>query len=174
MPNVIFLDCTCISYIKPTCFDLFIILVIAYVNIYILHVLALCENMLEFCFCSPVSLILGPGTGRFQSDNYKASGILMASTSFSCHFRKQLLVCRHWSTFENILGPREMWKMYKLPRRHGGGCSRMQHKSHFCPFRKQYLMTLYPWPRLTPTSAAWIIGIVQVENVQNTSKGFFI
>lgn len=142
------------------------------VNIYILHVLALCENMWEFCFCSPVFLILGPGTGRFQSDNYKASGILMASTSFSCHFRKQHLVCRHWSTFENILGPREMWKMYKLPRRHGGGCSRMQHKSHFCPFRKQYLMTLYPWPRLTPTSAAWIIGIVQVENVQNTSKGF--
>lgn len=89
----------------------------------------------ESCFCSPVSLMLGLGTGLFQSDYYKASVILMTSTLFSCHFHKQLLVSRHWSTFQDILGPRECEKMYKLPRRHGGGCSSMQYKSHFCPFR---------------------------------------
>lgn len=42
-------------------------------------------------------------------------------------------------------------KIYKLPHSLDKGCSRTRHISHFCPFWKQYLLTLYPWPRWTPT-----------------------
>lgn len=48
-------------YIKPTCNDIFIILVIAYVNKYILHVLALCENIVGILFIFPGFLDLGSG-----------------------------------------------------------------------------------------------------------------
>lgn len=60
-----------------------------------------------------------------------------------------------------------MWKMYKLPRRHGGGYIRMQHKSNFRLFRK-HLKTLsnyaLPRPRLTPKSAAMHYQNEKVEH----------